>query len=58
MHKCVEISGEEAGVHFLMKLKTEKAEENVIELAKARASSCHHFPSSTMKRRQELKTRM
>lgn len=35
LHKCVEISGEEAGVHFLMKLKTEKAEENVIELAKA-----------------------
>ena len=31
----MEISGEEAGVHFLMKLKTEKAEENVIELAKA-----------------------
>ena len=35
LHKCVEISGEEAGVHFLMKLKTEKAEENVMELAKA-----------------------
>ena len=35
LHKCVEISGEEAGVHFLMKLKTEKAEDNVIELAKA-----------------------
>lgn len=35
LHKYVEISGEEAGVHFLMKLKTEKAEENVIELAKA-----------------------
>ena len=35
LYKCVEISGEEAGVHFLMKLKTEKAEENVIELAKA-----------------------
>ena len=35
LHKCVEISGEEAGVHFLMNLKTEKAEENVIELAKA-----------------------
>ena len=30
----MEISGEEAGVHFLMKLKTEKAEENVIELGK------------------------
>lgn len=35
LHKCVEISGEEVSVHFLMKLKTEKAEENVIELAKS-----------------------
>ena len=35
LQERVEISGEEAGVHFLMKLKTERDEETVMELAKA-----------------------